>query len=787
MRTLMIVKNDIRKRKGQSIVVLLLSFLITVLMATTVSVLFKCNQTYDRMTEKLKTPEVINIYAGNQAEEGESVYEKLLEQPEVKSAFLEKIILMSNNNSVKFSDEDWYTSSVFLRVKPREYTLAEGSSSGRGIFLPISLKTSQQVKLGDTVTLKFGNENLKLSVEGFFEDSFLGSSMIGIKQLFLTKEGFDEIQKETYSEPYRGRLLGMWLEPHGGESFSSVMKSLNEQTKVTSTGMMYMERTLLKTGAMLLTNILMVLIFLFSLLLLIILLITIRYMIASSLEDDFKEIGILHSLGYTKGNLIAGKMIQTIVLSVIGSVCGLAASVFTAPVLGGFALDGSGIMWHGGIHLPSAAAAVGCVFLFVLLVTWLSMRKIRKLSTVQAIRNGNEAMYFRKRYQISMESIYFLPLPLRLAVKNISVRLPQYLLLVVVCGFMIFSMVSISAMNENMHDVKKMSSLFGSMVSDISIVDTSEKTEADTKRFTAFMEELKKTEGIYVLFSYDQQYMSIDGQKMILSATSKFVDGNHQEPFEGRVPKYDNEIMMTEIAAEYLGKKIGDTVEIVEGDRDAEFLITGYYQSSNDAGKIAGVTYEGYKKLLPDYKYNSCELLLNKNTDAAQMIKDIKTMAKEQGLQIKAENVEDEIQSTMKDAQLGILALVVLFYVLAILMTGLITFLLAMILMKKQKREFAIQKSMGYPIRLLRLQFSLSFGLAGMAGAVLGVIMVYLFANRMFAALFRNIGITKFTADITGVSILLPVLILAGFLVFFSYFISRRIKKVGTRQLAEDA
>ncbi|WP_409015776.1 hypothetical protein [Anaerostipes caccae] len=49
-----------------------------------------------------------------------------------------------------------------------------------------------------------------------------------------------------------------------------------------------------------------------------------------------------------------------------------------------------------------------------------------------------------------------------------------------------------------------------------------------------------------------------------------------------------------------------------------------------------------------------------------------------------------------------------------------------------------------------------------------------------------NFWISKFHAEVTGSSVLPPVLIIVGFLVGFSYLISRRIKKYGVRQLAED-
>lgn len=781
----MILKNDLRKRKGQSVIIFLLSLLITILLATTVSVIWKSDETYEDISKKTGTPEIVNIYSAQQIGEGTEVYEKLQKQKEVENCFLEDILLMTDNNSVKMGDADWYSSSVFLRAVPDKYSLAEGERREDGVYLPISLKSSQGLKIGDKVRLKFSDRSVEYPVAGFFEDPFLGGTMIGFKQFFMEEETFRSLF--AAESTCHGKLMGMWLKPHKEASLSEVMKKLNEKTRVTSTGTMYTESTLLKTATMLLTDIFLSLIFLFGLLLLMILLITIRYLLLSSLEDDYREIGALHAVGYTKNSLVAAKVLQIFLLAAGGGICGFIGSVYTIPVIGSYAMDGTGILWHGGMKVLPAVLSVLLIFLFILSVTWISLRKIKKLSTVQAIRNGNEDIYFKSRLQIPLEKLGFLPLPLRMAVKNLSVRTGQFALLVFVCGFMIFSMISISALNENLHDLKKLSALFGSTVSDITITDRAEKTPENDKRFEDFIEMVKKQDNVKLVYSSEHEYMSIDGHKMLLLAVSEFTDENHQEPLEGRIPKYNNEIMTTKIAAEYLGKQIGDTVVIEEQDRKEEYLITGYYQSSNDGGKIACVTYGGMLRIAPDFKYSTCEIVLNDEESLSQNIKQIKRLAEDEKMNLKIEDVGNEIESSMKEAQAGILALVVLFYLLAVLMTGLVTFLLAVTLLKRQKREFAIQRSMGYPLKTLRLQFAYMFGLAGLAGAVLGIAAVYLFTNKMFGILFRTIGIAQFHADVTVPAIILPVSILAGFLTAFSYLISRRIKRTGTRELAEDA
>lgn len=784
MGSFMIMKNDLRKRKGQAMTVFLLSLFITILLVSTVSVLWKCNQLYDQMAAKSDIPDVMNLYSARQLQAGTGVYEKLRKQKAVKEASLEDILWMPENNSVKLGGKGWYSNPVLLRAFSKTYTMAEGTRGKDGIALPISLKTSMNLHLGDNVTIQFADKRMEMQVTGFFEDPWLGGTMTGVKQFFLGSGTFQKLFSEE--KAYHGSLLGMWIKPQPGRSLASVMKGLNKSTGLANSGTLYIESPMAKTSALFMSDIFMGLIFLFGLLLFMILLITIRYILLSALEDDYREIGVFHALGYTKNALIGGKLLLIFMLAAAGGIGGFAASAATIPILGNYALDSSGILWHGGMAVLPGVLSVAAVFAFVLLVTWLSLRKIKKLSTVQAIRNGNEDVYFTKRYHMQLERLSILPLPIRLSLKNMSMRFGQFTLLVIVCGFAVFALVSISALNENMHDIKKVSALFGNTISDISIEDRAEITQDSVKRFQSFADQVKSLANVKLLYSTDKEYMSADNQKMLFSVVSRFTEGNHQKPLKGRVPKYENEMMITQISGEYLGKGIGDTVEVENEGHKAKYLITGFYQSSNDIGKVVCITTDGMKRVDPDFQYSSCEVILKKGAGLHKTIGQIRTLAKSEGMDVKVQDEGSQTEKLMDGVRMGLLAVTLLFYILAVLMTGLITFLLAITLLRKQKREFSIQKSLGYPVTTLRLQFAYSFGLAGLLGAVLGVAAVLLFVNKMFSTLFRTLGISEFHADLSVGGIALPVIILACFLVLFSFWISRRIKKVGTRQLVED-
>lgn len=66
---------------------------------------------------------------------------------------------------------------------------------------------------------------------------------------------------------------------------------------------------------------------------------------------------------------------------------------------------------------------------------------------------------------------------------------------------------------------------------------------------------------------------------------------------KGRAPRYDNEILITEIAAETYDLKIGDKIWLTYEEDEAEFIITGIFQSTNNGGMVLAMSFEGADKL----------------------------------------------------------------------------------------------------------------------------------------------------------------------------------------------
>lgn len=116
MGILMMIKYDIRKRKSQAAVIFLLSFLITLLISTSVSVLWQSQEQYDEAAARMHLPEVINIFNKGQHSDADEVTKNLQKQPETEEVMKENILLLRENQIVRFKDDSWFSNWGFLTL-----------------------------------------------------------------------------------------------------------------------------------------------------------------------------------------------------------------------------------------------------------------------------------------------------------------------------------------------------------------------------------------------------------------------------------------------------------------------------------------------------------------------------------------------------------------------------------------------------------------------------------------------------------------------------------------------
>ena len=122
--------------------------------------------------------------------------------------------------------------------------------------------------------------------------------------------------------------------------------------------------------------------------------------------------------------------------------------------------------------------------------------------------------------------------------------------------------------------------------------------------FLQAMEDDNRIQKIYLYHTTEVRH--VDGIALMATVSEDFADANNQNVcFEGRFPKYDNEMAIAAKYAREKGLKIGDEITLTADGRKARYLISGFTQISNNLGKDCLLTRSGYERMgrLQDESY----------------------------------------------------------------------------------------------------------------------------------------------------------------------------------------
>ena len=121
--------------------------------------------------------------------------------------------------------------------------------------------------------------------------------------------------------------------------------------------------------------------------------------------------------------------------------------------------------------------------------------------------------------------------------------------------------------------------------------------------------------------------------------------------------------------------------------------------------------------------------------------------------------------------------LLVFMYGMTAIFVFLVTAMTSGRILAAEKRDLGIYKAVGCSSGMLRLTFSLRFGIAAAAGAVPGTVLAAFLTDPLAASMMRFAGISNFESHSTAGSLLLPGTAVILFFLGFSYLEARRIKQ----------
>ncbi len=774
-KSVLIARSNLRRAKGQAAAIVVLMLIAAMMLNLWLMLAMDYKANFDRCHDRLNDGHV-TLAADNDSPEFRAFLTRELEGDGRTDQFcLDDCMHMvasfdynggELNSEMIFLDKD----TALSRTIGRAEIVEEGGGSS-GIYLPMLYKTDE-IAVGSTVELSIGGNPVPYTVCGFFNSAMMGSHNCATMELIMTKDKYEELEALGYAP--RAVLCSVRLNDRSeSQTFEANLKTAvsgqfpGVQAVSNSYAMVSQSRYI---AQMICSAIVSAMAFF----VLIIALIVIASNIINYIQVNMKDLGALKAIGYTSGQLIGSLLAQFLGLTLAAALAGAGLSYALFPGLNAMMIQQTGIPYAMRFLPLPFALTLAILCGAVALAVELASRRIKRIKPITALRAGLSTHNF-KRNHIPLDQTKA-PLDCALALKTTLSGAKQN---VTVCAtLLVLSLVVVFSglMIENM--IWNREPYINLIVGETA--DSCINVQADIEDdFLAAVSVDSRVEKAYLYNTVNVWH--VDGVELMATMCDDFAKVNNPDiVFDGRFPKFDNEIAVAGKYARERGLKIGDEMEITSNGRQASYLITGFTQITNYLGKDCLLTRAGYERLgaLANASYY---LNLSDGTNIDGFNAELKDRF--------GDGVNAVINARAAvDAGTGVYVTLMTVIVAAILalsavIVAFVLYLLVRTTLNRKTRDYGIMKALGFTTGQLILQTALSFMPTTVVSAAVGLTLCGFIINPLTAVFLSGVGIIKctFTVPVGFIAAAGMGLVLFAFAVLC--LLSLRIKKITPRAL----
>ena len=773
-RSFFIAKNNLKKKKGDAMVLSALIAIAALLLYVSLHASMNMGKVVDQLYEICQTADwyMLNL------ESNVVGIEDFFDNYEQVERFEETPAYFTTNGKYGL-DEKAESSFYFLLASVNEkrsvcsiYPKFEKELSKNEILLPYYFKSSFGCKERDMIRLSFGSgKEYAFEIAGFVEDPLYANPLnLAVYKCYLSDEMLEYLaEEEPELVPYMEYKIRL-KEGEGSLAFTREISSElnNALPHVDDAFNFSFAWEAMRGGDTMMSMIGMGIAMVFAVLLLVIAMVVIRFSIGNYCDMNLKNIGMLQASGYTARQITQSFVMEMGLVSVAGSFCGILLGAFTGPAMGQLLASVMGLSWTISFDFFSALIAVGCCIFLTLVITGVSAGRYGRTPILDALRGGIMAHNFRRNYFPLNKGRQ--PLLFALGMKSIfSTKLRNLGIVFVVTLLGFANCVGFYMYQNFVQETEMLRKLTGVEFGQAGYVG--EGLDELGKEIEDYPQVEKVTYGSSANIVVYREDQSTD----VTCDFWKEPEMNDNEMLlEGRLPEYDNEIVLTAAICDSIGAQVGDTIYVEGTEGKKDYILTGIDQKINNMGRKALMCYEGAQRL-----NGSC------------VTKMIYVYAKEdysgqELLEILSKDYPDREVTDTEKATMNSLASVayviglicVILVAVTVLTVILIVFLLVKTKIVRERKNYGISKALGFTTWQLCRQ-TLYSNLPVMAtGSLLGCILCRAAGEKIAVSCLSFCGIKKCSFQTNLFWMLITVLMICITSAFVTLVCCRKIKKI---------
>ena len=741
----MIAKSNMKKKKGNVVILFFLIALSALLLYTGTNVLKNMGSFLDENYESQNGAHAAVITSNGFEEEVTSI----LKETYGYQAYEAEDCLITEDSDGKIkkngSREKADTMSfMFLRMSQErrisDFEIRDKADTQKknSIVVPMYLKVGKGYETGDEISIEFNGKKYIFEISGFIEDvMFANPSNVSLYKCYLTDEMYEELEEKESAlaaeEMYNIQLNDV---SKATEYEDAITKRFSEITDPEFELLMGVNYPIMRGGTSMLVNILMAILAVFSILIVVIAIVVMRFSVVSNMEENLPNIGILKAAGYTSGQLARATVLEYVSIAVVGIGTGLAFAGGSSNAVAGIISGSVGLVWKTKLDGVALVLTVALIVILILAAVCMTSWKYRKISTLDALRDGIETHSFKHNYLPLHKSVF--KVNTSLGLKGMLRSKKQNVSMILIVALLSFATVVMLMVSYNfVFDNKSLIDIVGIEKPNIQMAVPAEQLE-ETKA------ELEKDAEAKTVISSGMLNFTIKNQDKETVVTGDIYDDTSQLAvdtlLEGRRPKQDNEVNITNVIAKTVNAELGDSIILKLGDVEENFVVVGITQQIANMGKSMLMEEKAVKRLLPAYESSRLYIYLKDSEKAEAKTKEWKARYQE-NKDILVTNFDETYNTILGTFTMALGALCVVLVVITIAVVSLVVFLLSRMKLIRERKMLGVYKAVGYTTPQLMLQTIMSFIPVVGFGVLVGSIVAALSVNSVFALCLSASGI----------------------------------------------
>ena len=768
---LFIVKNNMKKRKGDVITLFVLTVLSVFMLYSSISVMTGLGSVQDKYHEENNDADLFFWTEDKYIAD----FEQMFVTNEHITQYELSTLINSDIDYRKKGDSEWGSFTFLFGAynETREINKLDFDASGLGeddILLPFNM--SNDFSKGDTIEFKIDNDVYDFRIAGFVTDAFFSSTInFSIYNAYINSAVLAEMV-EAHPETLKAghSIKALIDDPDNSNDIkdeveNSFKKWVGADNSRLDASWLFVSWEEMKPGNAIFSNLVSGVILVFSILILVIALIVINFSIRNFIEKNLKNTGMLMANGYTTGQLMTVTTLENLLVSFAASLFGILLGILGTGVIGKAVSIILGLPWKEPVNALAALTASGITVVLITGISLWSSIGYKKTVVLDALRGGVHSHNFRKNH-LPLEEASF-SLPISLSLKDILGDKRRNIILFLIVVILTMSTNTAFSLFENFRDRDMLLDITGNELSTASVTGSREDYEE-----IASWPEVEAVNGMYNFAVTVQNGDRSKGDIAVFAYTDLSLL-EHEMLVEGRLPESSNEVVVGGLTATKLHIDVGDIVNLEWGDNNNEYVVVGIDQKIMNYGYNLLLSDEGAIRLIGEVQSMGLYVYCSEGVTYDDIYDKLMEQTGDNPI-----DVGRVVDSLIDNVTSGITIICIAVTAVTLLVVVFVEHLLIKSKIIKNWKNYGINKALGFTSAQLRIQTMVSNIPTVLVGGLVGSLISGPATGKLTTLVFSTFGFRKLDMCSSPQWILVTLIGIVAIAMLTSLAVSRSIKKL---------